>query len=301
MASGGIGNQSPATIFQARLFTELGGGVTDILQLLEYQGNKVVVNGMTVVIPGSGVGLQRDVADNLIDAAGADAGAAGSANTLYYVYVSNSRASFSPESIRLSASSPSLKSGVKYLGLSGNAANWRFVGWARLNATPQFESSDQNALIANYYNRRQKYIFNAPGYDDTTEFVTFSQPANATYEPANGGVDNSVTFIGNGEDPVDMEAHADVTPQGVATGDVNMGLGLDSTTGTVVSSETVFNGGASWSFKTPKYAPTPAEGYRVLNLLFAVTGGACTVYSTFRKYGSPVQPYITIVAALVWV
>ena len=85
MADGGIGNQSPATLFQARLNTT--PGVSNTLTLLRYAGNKVVVSGQTVVIPGGG--LSRLVTDHLIGPTGADSGAAGVASTLYYVVAAN--------------------------------------------------------------------------------------------------------------------------------------------------------------------------------------------------------------------
>ena len=200
MAFGGIGNQSPATLFQARLGTS--DGVSNILTLGRYQGNKVVVSGLTVPIPSAG--LTRNVADNLIDAAGTDAGAPPAASTLYYVYISNHQATFSPSSIRLSSQAPTLVNGVKYLGSTGDALNWRFVGWVFPNATPQFESTDTSRTIVNYYNRFLLKLFTCPGYvdDDTAttyacDNVTWDQISKGT---GTGGSDSRVTYIANGED-----------------------------------------------------------------------------------------------------
>jgi hypothetical protein len=66
---------------------------------------------------------------NRITAAGADAGAAMAANTSYYVYASNSQATFAPSSVRGSATAPT----DGYLG-AGNAINWRHVGWVHTDA-----------------------------------------------------------------------------------------------------------------------------------------------------------------------
>ncbi len=255
MASGGIGNQSPATIFQARLDTTLG--VSSTLTLGRYIGNKVVVSGVTVSIPPTG--LARNVADNLIDATGADSGAPGAASTLYYVYVSNILASFSPETIRLSATAPTLVNGVRYLGSSGDPLNWRFVGWVRLNATPQFESTLKNRLIINYYNRFTLRLYTPASGDFSSSSTTFVE-----VDPT-GSL--RVSFISNGEDSVRLDASAALSASNLTVW--ASALGIDSTT----VPDPIANGGrAAASVITTTSAQKQldlSEGFHFATMLYA--------------------------------
>lgn len=259
MADGGIGNQSPASLFQARLLTANNIGPT--LKLGQYNGNKVVVSGQTVNIPQTG--LARDVADNLISAAGADSGAPGAANTLYYVYISNQKASFSPSSIRLSATPPSFVNGVKYLGNTGNALNWRFVGWVRLNATPNFESSDKNRLIINYYNRLNLPLRADASADFTTSTAPFTQ-----VDPA-GSL--TVNFISNGEDSVSLGNNHLASSANTTIWAI--GLGVDSVT---VSSATGWGARSTaniFQSNPPSLEVSLAEGFHFGTLLFLNLSG----------------------------
>lgn len=78
--------------------------------------------------------LTTDVSsDNAIAADGTDSGSTPSASTLYYIYISNSLASYAAQSIRLSTTAPT----NGYLGASGNAKNWRFLGACYLDAATQ--------------------------------------------------------------------------------------------------------------------------------------------------------------------
>lgn len=85
-----------------------------------------------------------------IIANGNDSGVAPSANTLYYVYLSNSAATFAPEAIRLSLQAPSYADAKYVLGGSGNALNWMLVGYTRTDSSIEF--SDEFA-VCSYYNR----------------------------------------------------------------------------------------------------------------------------------------------------
>lgn len=196
---GGSGGSSGAPSgFFARLKTDLAG-VSNTLTLLPYQGNTVLVNGQTVTIPGGG--LARPVSDNYIDAAGADSGGNPVANTLFYVYISNALASFSPSSIRLSLVAPTLVNGVKYLGAAADALNWRFVGWTYISPTTQFESSETSRFIINYYNRFSLTLLCAPGWTNSNAQQTSPMPGGA-WGLINGGVGDGFKWVGNGEDSV---------------------------------------------------------------------------------------------------
>ena len=293
MADGGIGNQSPATLFQARLLTIDSVGPN--LRLAQYCGNKVVVSGLTVSIPQTG--LDRDIADNLIDAAGADAGAPPAASTLYYVYISNKRSPFSPESIRLSATAPSYVNGVKYLGISGNALNWRFVGWVRPNATPEFESSLTSRTIINYYNRFDLSLFVCPGYVNADAYTTYPENS-AVYAPIHGGVDAKLAFISNGEDAVSYHAQISVITNGIQA-TMSVGVGEDSATTPAVT-------GLIFTFTSQQILQQSAdkdsvllEGFRELTMLFQTQVGPVDVYASGKHWGGAVDTPITYMTACI--
>jgi hypothetical protein len=280
MAGGGGGSNSPAVGFSARLKTDLAG-VSSTLTLLPYQGNRVLINRKSVTIPPTGLTVL--VTANLINGSGADAGAAGVASTLYYVYVSNDRASFSPSSIRLSSVAPTLVDGVKYLATSGNGLNWRFVGWVRLNATPQFESSDTNALIVNYYNRLQKSVFANPGYVNDNARTTYI--ANGNWAKANGGTGSAVGVISNGEDACQM------TVIGIADTDnnalVSFGAGVDGTPPTRCGIQYI----GQVSAQAAVDSETLAEGYHTVDLYVATQPAANeTVVADFARNGAAADP-----------
>ena len=292
MADGGIGNQSPASLFQARLLTANNVGPT--LKLGQYNGNKVVVSGQTVVVPGTG--LQVLVGDNLINATGADAGAAGAANTLYYVYISNQKSPFSPSSIRLSATPPIPVNGVKYLGNTGNALNWRFVGWVQLNATPNFESSLTRRTIVNYYNRLLATLISCPAYIDDDAAQTYVVNS-AVYVPINGGVDDSLFLIANGED-----AAAYSVSGACSTPDVlRVGIGVDSLTTPKVSTQTpAIAGGVGALFV--ETSDILAEGFhKITYLALSVAGLNSTVVADLPREGGTKDPFLTFIEANVYI
>lgn len=88
--------------------------------------------------------------DNLITATGEDSGGACAASTFYYVYASNASASYRPSDIALSTTAPT----AGYLGTTGNALNWKLVGWVRTTAATGFAFSDTQRLVCSKWNPR---------------------------------------------------------------------------------------------------------------------------------------------------
>jgi hypothetical protein len=298
MAFGGGGRAMSQEAFQARLDTDLNG-VSSTLTLLPYKGNSILVNRRTVTVPGAG--LTRGVADNLITAAGADSGGAGAANTLYYVYVSNDLATFSPSAIRLSATGPTLVNGVKYLGNAGNALNWRFVGWVRLNGTPKFESSTTNRLIVNYYNRLVTKIgFICPGYvDDGAQTVqTIVSGGAQNWTAVNSGTGSQSSFISNGEDDV-LVCLSSWTNFATASQAALLGVALDGSNPTVIAGCPTGILGAVVA-ASAEDALDPAEGYHTLDMVYAVTGASTftIVWDTIRL-GAAADPKLSGYMALI--
>ena len=291
MADGGIGNQSPATLFQARLDTV--DGVSGTLTLRQYAGNKVVVAGLTVSVSSSG--LSVDVTDNLIDAAGADAGAPPSPSTLYYVYISNRRSPFSPESIRLSATPPVLVNGVKYLGASGNALNWRFVGWVQPNATPEFESTTVNRLIVNYYNKRALSILVNPGYVNDDAYTSYLI-SSATFQKIHADAEGS--FISNGEDAVALTLNYMVNTGGHGGNNlIGMGFGSDYLTSPRVcfTLQPDFNGNRG----ALAYSGLEAEGLVPISLLGVCSTGTDEIYADSARFGAVADPRSTMISGTI--
>jgi hypothetical protein len=288
MAGGGPGNPGIQSGFNARLAT--GGGPSNILTLLPYAGNKVLVGGSIITVPPAGYTTQ--VSDHLLTAAGADSGAAGVANTLYYVYVSNPFASFQPQAIRLSATPPSLVNGVKYLGVAGNALNWRFVGWVYLNSTPQFESDVAAQLIVNYYNRLELKVYINPGYVNNNTYNSYAF-SSAVYAPIHAGVGDSLSFISNGEDEVRLDYQCVATT--IPGGSIFPGIGIDSSTSAQngmycgsgaaalnVSCTTVFDGLLS-------------EGFHTAYML-CYTNAPASIYSEGPQAGGAADPGFTLMS-----
>jgi hypothetical protein len=172
-------------------------GVTDTVTLFPYEGTSIDISGQVITVPT--LGLAVDITDHIIDSTGADSGAAPVAlNNVYSAYVSNGSASYAPTSVRLSITGPSLVSGVKYLGTSGNALNWRFIGWIGTNTTPKFESSLARRYVVNWYNRQAARMFVCPNYVDDNASATYTVTS-TTYTSLNGGVDDYVQYISNGD------------------------------------------------------------------------------------------------------
>lgn len=287
MAGGGPGPATPINIFEARLKTDLEG-VSATLTLLPYKGNRIEINRRLVLL-GVG-GLTRDVADNLITVTGADSGAAGAVSTLYYVYVANALATFSPSSIRLSATAPGLVNGVKYLGTTGNALNWRFVGWVQLNATPNFESSLLSRLIINYYNKIALALYANPGFVDdnaTTSYTTSSATwIRVSAATGIGGVTTStLSFISNGEDDVDYDAT--FFGFGANGGGVPVvAIGVDSITQAAVTGELAAAASSVSSSTMIGSKVTLAEGLHTLEMLIAsIVANPSTFFADVGRFG----------------
>lgn len=284
----------PRGTFLARLRTD--GGISSILTLLPFNGNQIEINRKLLTVPT--LGLTRNVADHLIDGAGADAGVAPSVSTLYFVYVSNANATFSPSSIRLSATAWTTVNGVRYLGNVGNALNWRFVGWAKTDATPQFVSNETSRRIINWYNKLRLPLLANPGYVDDNA-PTIYQVSSTTYVELNGGVGARVDFISNGVDAIDFSGIfcAQAGPGFSAL----FGLGIDTVAGPesfclVGATGTIVNETA-----TTRYCDILSEAAHFVALLGLTNSGsaAANIFADFERDGAASDPRGTLVRGTV--
>lgn len=254
------------------------------IQLQRYAGKDVEVNGELVEIPAGGISMLNS--DNTIDATGGDSGGSLASSTLYYIYVSNSSATFAPSDLRASTTAPSLFNGVRYLGTSGNAANWRFVGWVETDSSSEFVDTAGSGstagarLVINYYNRLPLPIQAVPNFPSS--YTT----ASTSYVQANGGVGGTIRFISNGEDGVWFSSHqvgsSSAPPAGGA-----VGVGVDSTTvpdADSVQYEEVTGTSYSSGAASTRFL---AEGVHTLDLLIRrLAGGTATFLSQSGVVGT---------------
>lgn len=278
--------------FQGRLQRDS----TTQVSLQRYCGDTVDVNGESVSLGAGGIALSTT--DNLISSTGSDSGGAMAITTLYYVYVSNSSASPFPSDLRASTTAPSSYNGIKYLGTTGNAANWRFVGYVRTisnGGTPNFADSETQRLVINYYNRRVLRLFTCPAYNNNNAITTYTTTS-TTFVAANSGTGSRLEFIANGEDAVwyagNMQSYA-------SNSNVEniVGVGENSTTSAAVAR-------SDQSYTVTAYAvPSVAnmtlfsEGYNFLELLIAVGSNTLTVIADYSRRGSSADPYATYLIA----
>ena len=213
--SGKISSRLVVTSFTLNIVEGyLGASSATTLNYARDNGNKILINGSVRTIPAAG--YSRVFNESLIDATGADTGAGTVADTFYHAYVSNGLATFSPDSLRLSSTAPTLVDGVNYLGAAGNALNWIHIGWVFTNATNRFDtqeyagppyaagSFDANFHIMNRYNRRLINVLSYPSYTDDSANNFFTTAASAVIVGINNGNGDNFSIISNGEDETEM-------------------------------------------------------------------------------------------------
>jgi len=153
-----------------------------------YGGTRAYINGEIVTI----TGLTCLTSANVISATGTDSGAAAAASTHYYVYRSNSSASYAPGTVKNCATAPSTYLGNLYLAATGNGANWLYVGDCYTNAATQY------TYVVSHYN------YCDPATTDLTLRPTTSSTTGVIYKGADrfihnfalAGTDGFNTFVG---------------------------------------------------------------------------------------------------------
>lgn len=239
------------------------------VSLQRYGGDTVDVNGESVSIGASGITLTTT--DNLILSTGADAAAAMGASTLYYVYVSNSSASPFPNDLRASTTAPSSFNGVKNLGTSGNAANWRFVGYVRTNGSTQFVDSTSQRFVINYYNRRRLHLYAI----DTTNSWTYTT---ATWRQANANAANQIEFISNGEDTVEATVFGISESTTNTSRQVGVGVDVTNADSSFIRHGPERNANNNDTELTAVYAGVLSQGYHYIAWLEISTASGTTTW-----------------------
>lgn len=278
-----IGTRPGALPVRGASFGQLQVDSTTQISLQRYHGDHIEVNGEKLAIGASGITLITTA--KLINSSGANTGMAMSPDTQYFLYVSNSRASYAPSSLRASTFNPSDSDGVKYLGV-GNAAHWRFVGWVQTDGSTHFLDDTTNRNLCNEHNAIWKNIFLTPGYVDDNAYTSYAF-ASTVWAPINGGTGDGCSFISNGRDSVRLCMNALVSPM---SGSGQPGIGIDSTTTAIVSQ---YNGGGTDSFCVP-YSSVLPEGYHTANMLFLNgAAGNATIYADATRNGGASDPAFT--------
>lgn len=282
--------QLPTTTTQNAFDARLQRDSTTQISLQRYKGQYVTVNGERVDVGSSGLPLTTS--DNLLSSTGTNSGTVMTTSTLYYVYVSNSLATYVPSSLRASTTAPSLLSGVKSLGTTGNAANWRFVGWVRTNSSTQFVNDTTDRLVINYYNRWWLPVLLCPAYADDNVVTTYTTTS-TSYTPANSGTGATCSYIANGEDDVFLQAVLGLAGNsGAAGAGADLAVSTpDSTTTAYAATRSVnYGAGTSQPASVATYNAIPAEGYHTQSLLVRVGSGTGTYFADIQRNGSVSDP-----------
>lgn len=293
--SPGLG--AAGSIFEGRLQRDSATQIS----LQPYKGRFVGVNGELVDIVS---GFTRTSLDNLINGAGADTGASPAVGTLFYCYVSNSKATFSPLSIRLSLTVPSLVSGVYYLSGAGNAANWRFVGWvltiSNAGAANFVDKKGTGAadtpqrFVVNYYNRILAGMLCCPNYvnDNAVNFYTAGPAVGAGWGPI-AAADFNAEFISNGEDVVHFTMFACLrTLSATYFGVGESSTTLPSTQVICVTANQPIAVGSDYN---------PPSGYQFLCMMCINFTVQATVYADLGRNGGGVDEYSTYLTGSVFI
>ncbi len=277
------------SIFQGRIQRDSATQIS----LQRYSGDTCVVAGDVVSIGSSG--LTCLTTDNLINSSGLNsAGAPAASATLYYVYLIGPQGGYSPNTLRMSTTAPTLTERGLYLGSTGNAVNCRYVGQVRVNATPNFVDTVNDRLVVNYYNRRAMPWMVTPGYADANSDTTYTTTS-TTYTAANGGTGATGSFLSNGEDAISFRLWSVCSV--TAGNSAFAGIGADSTS--TAAAETECDSTVEFGVGC-HYTYTPAAGYRTASLLVAVSGGTGTYRADGARKGSSADPIATAMMAEVW-
>lgn len=251
----------------------LSRGSATVLSLLAYNGEVVEVNDENVPL---GAGISTTVTtENVIDANGADSGAVAVPATTYGVFLSNSR--HSSDSLRnklrlgpttVTASATSAQS---YLGGSGDAANWRLLGYARCidagAGVPNLVDTASQRFVANLYNQVARTVFARPGYSNDNAQTNVNTVA-AAWAPLNGGTGDLVEWLADGVYSVHLSLSVPVLLGPAAVSMV--GIALNSTTQPNVSA--VIAAAAANVTPACSHVGIPGAGYNYASAMVMAAG-----------------------------
>lgn len=288
-------------------FGEAGGRInlqsSTEIEYAIYTSNVLEVNGVNVGLePAGSSSLLCVSTDNLIDPNGDDAGTPPASATRYYAYVCNGADGLGVR-FRLSLEPPAYVKGIYYLGTSGNAVNWRYVGTvALLGGSPAFRDDDTARLIANYYNRLRKRLFTCPGYTDDNADTILTLASGTVWAALNGGTGDNVAFLSNGEDSVELAGNVQVA---LAAGSTwRVAIGVDTSLATAQAGARCAAACRNNQTQQPSnitLQQTFNEALYWASLNAYTNSTTPTVIADFARNGESVDPVGTVLVGSVWV
>ena len=162
----------------------------------------------------------------------------------YHVYRNDGTGSYAAGQTRASATAPSAHRGSMYLGTSGNAATWRFVGIVRTNGSTNFVDSTTQRFVRSYYNQPETYLINVFTADRTrngTPFDEITRKYDAKWffsdDEITATINGSITFgtAVPGRAGVAIGINSTTTESGAATASIVNSAGSDWPADSLVS------------------------------------------------------------------
>jgi hypothetical protein len=248
------------------------------------------VNGEILYLTTAGISCLNT--DLRILGSGLAAAAGPLADTTYYAYLSNSAATYAPRSLRLSGVQPTAgPDGALYLGATGNAANWRYVGLARTNSAIEFPDNERERFVASFYNRRPFPLFVCPGYVDDNANTLVSLPNGAGWLawPTTARVE----FVALGDDTIALEAQATFAASANAIG-LGFRIGTDVQAGALAVSTT---DGEQVSLRRNIQL---ARGFYAVDLCYKKATAAANCYVDFASDGADADVPATFLTGVIW-
>jgi hypothetical protein len=273
-----------------------------VIELLPVTGSAIEINGI-IVLESSIVNL--NIATNMLTADGGDSAAAPAVSTCHYAYVSNGSVAFLPLTLALSATAPTVVSGIPYLGAAGVPLNWRYMGRVGIDAGGAFNDSTSSRLISNLVNKRPLAIRLQPGYNNNNAATTFALNS-ANWAALNAGAADSAAFIFDGSDfAADPDAYpaalfcmgVTVTAAGAAVNEFGMAIDVSTDCGicaTVAASAGNVTVQVTWQ-------PGPlADGARSIRMVGRTGALATTIAADRARNGATADPVATYLYGVVY-
>lgn len=303
LAGQAVGVGSLTTLDVAKADVRLERVSATEIAVERYKGRYIVINNEAVDPGPAGTGLTN--VGNLIDATGADAGSAPAISTRYFAYMSNSDASFAPLQLRLSATSWTEVDGVRYLGATGNAKNWRFVGWVATDSAGEFQKNQHNIWVVSYLNPLPFSGISIPASDPINP-SSYAAPNSAEYVAINGGTNARVNFIYNADYVVQYSLQVTVDVPAGKT--VSFGVAENSGPGFQQEADHVCSDGTELVNNTAvtqrmqamsEESPTLYDGELSFVTAMGKGDGSCTIYANVNAGITPLCN-ATYIRCMVW-
>jgi len=279
-------------------YMSLTSGVTIVLtQVAVHNVAGLFSDGSSIPTAGQ-LGVVFDIsAQNAMDATATSTGSIvnASLSTTFAVYWCNG-GDFAG-GLGFSTQMPTRVQGTYVLANTAVGRTCFFIGWIRVDAAGNVNNSTAHRDIINYYNRRDLVLAASPQYADNNADTTFAVTANV-FGQINGGTNDNVSYIANGEDRVFLEANLVAGGAVSALGPVAIGIGDNSTT-VPDSVSMLAAAAASRSSASALFVAVPAAGYRTAAMLIWTSNNAFTVLADSARHGSTLDPRATFLQGVV--